>query len=98
MVDGLWDFWLPGTGGAFRIGAMTYWRHGRDVKEPRHLVVMTPAGIACLDCPVFGTELHWLIEGEPPNITVTPDLDVTAGTKRRWHGRIIAGELVDVGV
>lgn len=85
------------------IGAM-YWRsHDQPVgptdTNPRplpHLAVMTPGGLACLDCPAKQPPAgrYWIWVGEPPNITVTPSLDVR-DERRPWHGFITAGIMRD---
>ena len=81
---------------------MAWWRHTRGTNDvaPRpmpHLAVMTPAGLACLDCPATGPGgpgRYWERTGEPPNVTVTPSLDIAGGTPDHWHGHLTAGALV----
>ena len=89
-------------------GAM-YWRnHDRSGELARldtaprplpHLAVMTPAGLACLDCPATGGNKqpgrYWTRSGEPPNVTVTPSLEVgeADGSQPYWHGHLTAGVL-----
>lgn len=98
FLDECWD------GGERRVGAMV-WRHHTRLHDldtaPRpmpHLAVMTPAGLACLDCPATGGNKqpgrYWARTGEPPLVTVTPSLDVNPGGDPHWHGFITGGVLV----
>lgn len=90
----------------FRVGAMWWRSHDRggdlvrldtDPRPMPHLAVMTPAGIACLDCPATGDPTlpgrYWLRQGDPPAITVTPSLDIKGA--HPWHGWITAGVMKD---
>lgn len=77
-------------------GAMFWSNHpyeDRDnEKRPKpHLRVCTPVGIVCLDCPESDSSAMWQRTGEPPNITVTPSLNVSDD---EWHGFLTNGELV----
>ena len=95
MVEKTYDAFLPG--GALRVGAMWWRHHGRLERDhqPRpmpHLNVMTPAGIACLDCPASKPPYgYWSRSGEPPIVTVTPSLDIKGSSP--WHGNLTAGVL-----
>lgn len=106
MVDGVWNaFTDDDVPLNFRVGAMFWRRHTIPVSEmdtdPRpgpHLAVMTPAGIACLMCPASDPPpgRYWLISGEPPNITVTPSLNINPHAPDpagRFHGWITDGVL-----
>jgi hypothetical protein len=94
MVDKVMDAFEEG--GEERVGAMMWRTH--DLKEydknPRpfpHLGVMTKAGLICLDCPETDSpHNYWTRTGEPPNITVTPSLNVN---KEQWHGFLTNGVL-----
>lgn len=93
MVDG-WSDLYDDDGP--RVGAM-YWRkHQREEydSDPRpmpHLAVMTPAGIACLDCPATDPPHgYWTRTGEPPMVTVTPSLNIN---DEEWHGLLTNGVL-----
>lgn len=57
-----------------------------------HLAVMTPAGLACLDCPATKDPpgRYWIRVGEPPRVTVTPSLNIADET---WHGWLTDGVL-----
>lgn len=94
MVEAATDAW---TGeGEPRVGAMMWRAHERDEHDhdPRpmpHLGVMTPAGLVCLDCPETDPPYgYWTRVGEPPNVTVTPSLNVN---NEQWHGWLTNGEL-----
>lgn len=95
MVDEISDLWHDG--GDLDIGAMTWRRHGllKYDTTPRpmpHLAVMTPGGIACLDCPATDPPHgYWTRTGTPPNVTVTPSLDISSEPK--WHGFLTDGVL-----
>ena len=100
MVDDLDECWVDG--GEQRVGAMTWWSHDRKSydTQPRpmpHLVVMTEAGLACVDCPAT-KEPHgyWTRTGEPPVVTVTPSLLINpdATTAPTWHGHLTEGVLI----
>ena len=95
MVDELSDCWY--TDGAPRVGAMVWRNHESPTydSDPRplpHLVVMTPAGLFCIDCsatdPPHG---HWERRGEPPIVTVTPSININ---REAWHGWLTNGVLV----
>ncbi len=87
----------------FNVGAMFWWSHGRHTEldtAPRpmpHLAVMTPAGLACLDCPATGGSRapgrYWERTGEPPEVTAAPSLDIGEGSPFHWHGWLQSGEL-----
>jgi hypothetical protein len=95
MVEGLNECWIEG--GGQRVGAMTRWSHTPDEHDtdPRpfpHLAVMTPAGLACLDCPESDPPYgKWTRTGEPPNVTVTPSLNIN---HEEWHGWLTNGQLL----
>ena len=95
MVESVWDCWHDG--GAMNVGAMTWRQHEIEPYDanPRpmpHLGVMTPAGLVCLDCPdTDPPHGYWTRTGEPPNVTVTPSLNVN---NDQWHGFLTNGELV----
>ena len=100
MVDGVMDAFIEG--GGKRVGAMFYRSHGRkgydlQPKPMMHLAVMTPAGIACLDCPADkDPHGYWTRSGEPPNITVTPSLNINPdgdAPESKRHGFLTAGVL-----
>jgi len=89
------DCWFEG--GGERVGAMC-WRnhpaseHDTDPRPFPHLGVMTPAGLVCLDCPETDPpHRKWARTGEPPNVSVTPSLNVN---KEQWHGFLTDGMLV----
>lgn len=94
MVEDVGDLWFDG--GDLDIGAMTWRGHGRQEydTEPRpmpHLAVMTPAGMACLDCPATDPPHgYWQRTGTPPNVTVTPSLNIS---NEEWHGFLTNGVL-----
>ena len=95
MVDSVSECWEDG--GSPRVGAMAWWRHnprpGENQQRPLpHLVVMTPAGLACLDCPTSDNpNSYWTRTGDPPAVTVTPSLNIN---HEQWHGHVTNGELV----
>lgn len=101
MVDSVLDCFTDEPGPLnFRVGAMAWRSHGRNVVRdvaPRpmpHLSVMTPAGLVCLDCPASLPQppgQYWTRTGDPPDITVTPSLNINDG---QWHGWLTNGELV----
>lgn len=81
------------------VGAM-YWRYherkeyDHDPRPLPHLAVLTPGGIACLDCPADKEpHAYWTRSGEPPDVTVSPSLDVGPETPTHWHGFLVAGQL-----
>jgi hypothetical protein len=93
-VDSYRDLWRDD--GSNNVGAMI-WRHHKvdeHDSDPRpfpHLGVVTPAGLVCLDCPESDPPYgKWTRTGEPPNITVTPSLNVNNDT---WHGFLTDGVL-----
>jgi len=96
MIDKMDDFWAePGVVPHERAGAMMWWRCFKRPDDPAprpnpHLAVMTPAGLVCLDCPETGGTRHWTRTGEPPNVTVTPSLNVN---HEEWHGWLTNGVL-----
>lgn len=94
---------FDGTGG-YRPGAMTWWNHqpahpelDTDPRPRPHLAVMTPAGIACLDCPAASDPAqpgrYWARTGIPPDVTATPSLHVLPGRPDSWHGYLTSGTL-----
>lgn len=97
MVEKVMDCWEEG--GKQRVGAMVWGRHSYEehdtLKLPfPHLQVMTPAGLVCLDCPETDPPYgHWQREGEPPNVTAFPSLNVAEGSPMAWHGWLRGGEL-----
>lgn len=100
MVANTMDCWVEG--GEPRVGAMVWRDHEPEPYDdsPRpmpHLSVMTPAGLACLDCPESDPPHgKWSRTGEPPNVTVQPSLDVAKDDpEHHWHGWLTAGQLVD---
>lgn len=94
MVKSVWDCWQEG--GAPNIGAMAWRRHEVEPYDPNprpmpHLGVMTPAGLVCLDCPdTDPPHGHWTRTGEPPDVSVTPSLNVN---NDEWHGWLTNGVL-----
>ncbi len=60
-----------------------------------HLLVLTPGGTWCVDCPATGGG-HWTRTGEPPNVTATPSIHLSPGVgpPHEWHGFLTAGALV----
>jgi hypothetical protein len=57
-------------------------------------MVMTPAGLVCMDCPETDPpHSYWVRDGELPNVTVSPSLNVNEGNPGAWHGWLIGGEL-----
>lgn len=94
MVDGWND--LYESDGTPRVGAMYWRRHTPEPYDPAprpmpHLAVLTPAGVACLDCPdTDPPHGHWERTGEPPNVTVTPSLNIN---NEEWHGWLTEGKL-----
>lgn len=78
------------------VGAMVWWTHqlkpyDEDPRPMPHLGVVTPAGIVCLDCPeTDAPHGHWTRTGDPPNVTVTPSLNVN---DEEWHGWLTDGDL-----
>jgi len=97
MVDCTRECWHHGEP---RIGAMVYRHHEREPHDSHpnpfpHLGVMTPGGLICLECPTSNEPYtKWLVEGEPPVITVQPSLLV--GLPVVWHGRIVHGMIKTV--
>lgn len=55
-----------------------------------HLVARTPAGAHCTDCLGTDSATGWARTGEPPNITVTPSINIGPEI---WHGWITNGEM-----
>lgn len=100
MVDNIEYAFASDVPNGHRVGAMFWWNHGRDELDvqPRpmpHLAVMTPAGLACLDCPATDPPpRYWTRTGEPPNVTVTPSLLINPGGTPTWHGFLTNGVLV----
>lgn len=78
------------------VGAMCWRYHERSEHDtvPRpmpHLGVQTAAGLVCLDCPESDPPYaYWARAGEPPDVTVTPSLNVN---REEWHGWLVAGVL-----
>lgn len=84
-----------------RVGAMgwrehrRYEKHDTDPRPMPHLAVVTPAGLVCLDCPSRAVGTYWTRTGEPPNVTVTPSLNVSPELgDGGWHGFLTDGALV----
>lgn len=80
-----------------RPGALFWRHHERDLERdtsPRpmpHLAFYSPAGLVCLDCPASPPDppgSYWTRTGDPPNITVSPSINVSEDT---WHGFIQNG-------
>lgn len=88
MVDQFDDWFTPG---AMFWRRHTYEEYDRERRPMPHLAVMTPAGIACLDCPATD-EPHgyWTRTGVPPLVTVTPSLNIN---NDEWHGFLTDGVL-----
>lgn len=82
------------------MGAMTWWNHQADEHDPDprpfpHLAVMTPGGLVCVDCPESDPPYgKWTRTGQPPDVTVSPSLNINEGTPGAWHGFLQNGELV----
>lgn len=96
MVKDFGDLW--NEDGSLNVGAMvhrehsTEFFHGRD--EQPHLIVVTPAGMWCVDCPESDPPHGlWNKIGEPPNLTCTPSININQG---QWHGWLRDGELISV--
>jgi hypothetical protein len=97
MVERIMDCWLEG--GGQRVGAMVWAWHEYEAYDTQHrpfphLMVMTPAGLVCMDCPETDPpHSYWVRDGELPNVTVSPSLNVNEGNPGAWHGWLIGGEL-----
>ena len=95
MVAEFQDLWHEGGGN--NVGAMC-WRthvpdaHDADPRPMPHLAVMTPIGVFCIDCPETDPPYgKWQRSGEPPNVSVTPSININDG---QWHGYLTSGEFV----
>ncbi len=103
LAESFDDLWLADGSGRPNVGAMHEWTHGRRANDtsPRpmpHLIVMTPAGIFCIDCPASEglPGRYWQRSGEPPFLTLSPSILINPNPKNApsWHGYLRNGELL----
>ena len=94
MVEKIFECW--NEDGTNNTGAMVWVYHAAPAYDPTpkplpHLMVTTPAGLVCLDCPETDPPYgKWQRDGEPPDITVFPSLNVN---NEQWHGWLRGGVL-----
>jgi len=89
VVDSVTDAW--GNPGAMAWAHHQHRPHDVVRRPMPHLMVCTPAGLVCIDCPESDSPAMWERAGEPPLITVTPSLNVN---NEEWHGWLTNGQLV----
>lgn len=86
-LDGKWCMFTDPERGPI-IGARVAPEH----KGGRPAVVVLPNGEAWCVHAVSGDGTGWRVDGELPNLTVHPSIDMRAA--RSWHGWIRDGQLV----
>jgi hypothetical protein len=59
------------------------------------IYVELPDGPFCVDSKVSGGNHGWTVAGEAPNITVSPSINSSPGTKDGYHGFLVNGQLTD---
>lgn len=60
-------------------------------KRPPMVVVLPGYGEWCIDSPMSGTKLGWLVTGQPPAVTITPSINCEG----IYHGFILDGVVGD---
>lgn len=62
--------------------------------ELDHLIVVTPGGAWCVDCPATGSEAGWTRTGVPPAVTAQPSIR-SGSEPLEYHGWLRDGRLVE---